>query len=215
MIALIRYGVATFLHSQRYLAPVVLFLGALAIAALNDGGPLLPLYAVISGALFVATSWITVAQLNAEDPVHRAVTIVHAGRSVKVLLAGVCVALLAGFGLVLVGLLGPLLMGHHKVSPADLLLGLAALSTATFTGTAVGLICSRLVIRRPGYSFAVALVGVLSLLLVKGIPPVNAMIRGLSEGLPDIAGLLGYLALSAVLLVTAAVLAQAAVTSRD
>jgi hypothetical protein len=48
----------------------------------------------------------------------------------------------------------------------------------------VGLFCSRQVLPRPGYSLLLAAVAVLALLLVRWIPPVNALIRLLAGGDP-------------------------------
>lgn len=92
MSALFRYTLSTMLHSQRYLPPVVLFVAALAVGTTNGSGRLAPAYALASGALFLCSTWLTVVLINIEDPVHRAITTVHAGRSRNVLLAAISVA---------------------------------------------------------------------------------------------------------------------------
>ncbi len=73
----------------------------------------------------------------------------------------------------LLGLLYPLTTGHHPMSVAVLLVGLLAELTGALTGMAVGLLCSRLVIRRTGWSVVTGLLATFVLLLVPGMPPMN------------------------------------------
>jgi hypothetical protein len=51
----------------------------------------------------------------------------------------------------------PLLIGTHTIDAADLALGIEAGLTGACTGIAIGLLCSRLVIRRQGYALIAAL----------------------------------------------------------
>jgi hypothetical protein len=170
MVALVRYTFATMFHAQRYLAPVLLFLGALAVISRNDNGPLPPVYALCAGALFICATWLTMALISVEDPTHRAITVVTAKRSIRVLLAAVTVALISCIALTGAGLILPLLLGTHTVAPADLGVGLEAHLTCACAGIAIGLLCSRLVIRRQGYAFVLALGLVMITLLVRGLP---------------------------------------------
>jgi hypothetical protein len=78
----------------------------------------------------------------------------------------------------------PLLVGVHPTSGTDLLVGFLAQLAAAGAGVIVGLFCSRQVLPRPGYSLLLAAVAVLALLLVRWIPPVNALIRLLAGGDP-------------------------------
>jgi hypothetical protein len=78
MIALTRYTFATMLHSQRYVAPVLLFMGIVGVLASNDNGPVAPVYASSAAALFVCSTWLTIALLSVEDPTHRMITVVTA-----------------------------------------------------------------------------------------------------------------------------------------
>lgn len=218
MIALIRYALATLLHSQRYLPPTLLFVAGLAVFGGSDNGPLVPVYAICAGALFVCGTWLTVALVNVEDPVLRSVTVVNAGRSGRVLAATVCGALAGCLVLAVVGLGYPLVTGQHPVTPVALLLGVEAQLTAACTGVAVGLLCSRLVIGRPGYSLVVALALVLVLLLARGVPPVNTLVRLLSEErAPEamVAPATGYLAVAVALLLASAALTQFVAVRRD
>ncbi len=61
MTPLIRYTFATMMHSQRYWAPVLLFIAAVGVSSSNDSGPLAPIYGVGEGALLVCATWFTIA----------------------------------------------------------------------------------------------------------------------------------------------------------
>jgi hypothetical protein len=176
VIALFRYTFSILLHSQRYLPPTLVFLALLAILTSSDSGPILPVYAVSAGLVFVCSTWLTVTLINIEEPVSRAIVVVNARTSRKVLAAAVLVALAASLFLTVIGLYYPLVSGKHTLSATDLLIGTEAQLTCAFVGIAVGLLTSRLVIGRPGYSLVVALGLVLTLLLVKWIPPVHPLL---------------------------------------
>jgi hypothetical protein len=182
VIALVRYTLATVVLSQRFLPPVLLFLAALFIFTSRDNGPLVPVYALSSAAVFVCATWLTVAIVNAEDPVQRSVTSVTAGGSGRVLVASVWVACGWLVVITVVGLAYPLTSGQHPVGPAVFALGAAAELTSGCTGVAIGLLCSRLVIRRAGWSALTALAAVLAFLLVPHLPPINPVFRLLANG---------------------------------
>ncbi len=218
MIALIRYTAATVLHSQRYLAPVLLFLALVGISASNDSGPLPPVYGLCAGALFVCATWFTIALTSTEDPVRRAITIVSAGSSARVLLAGVSVAVIGCAILAAAGLVLPLLVGAHPVGMADLVVGIEAELTGAAMGIAIGLLCSRLVIRRQGYALIVAIALVLLVLLVPGLPPVNVLFRMMATATTSavLAGpALGLLAISVGVLVVSVFATQLIATRKE
>jgi hypothetical protein len=218
MIALIRYQLAALLHGQRYLAPVLLFLIALSVLTINDQGPLTGSYAVSAGSLLITMCWLTVTIVNHEDPVRRAITEVTAGGPGRVLLAEILLSLLAGVLLTGVGLLFPIVSGHHVYTGADLAAGLLASLTSVGAGTAVGLVCSRLVVPRPGYSLLLALVVVVALPVTPGLPPINPMLRTLSGGSPpqdQLAALAGCLAIATALLVVCAGCTRLTAARRD
>ncbi|GAA5185227.1 hypothetical protein GCM10023322_28530 [Rugosimonospora acidiphila] len=179
MLALIRYALASLIHSQRYLAPALLYLVVLATFTINDQGTLAGVYVVSAGALLVCGTWLTVTIVNLDDPVQRAITVSAAGRSRRVLAASVGLAVLVCVVLAGVGLVFPLLSGHHVITSAGLVTGAEAELACAFAGIAVGLLCSRLVVGRPGYSLILALGLVLALPLVR-IPPINPMLRSMS-----------------------------------
>ncbi|MGW6647313.1 hypothetical protein [Streptomyces iakyrus] len=204
MIALIRYTFATVVHTQRYLAPLLLFMGLMGVLTVNGSGPLPPAYASSAGALFVCSTWLTVALMSLDDTTQRAIVVVTSGgRSLKVLLAAVGTALLSCLVLMVFGLLFPLWLGSYDVTVADLVLGVEAQLTCALVGIAIGVLCSRLVFKRQGYALVAALALVMGALFAKGMPPVNRLFTLMSTT-PDAAELLaptsGMLLISALIL---------------
>jgi hypothetical protein len=131
----------------------------------------LPPVLVFLAALFIFTG-------------QRSITVVNAGGSGRVLAASVWVSGVWCAAIAVVGLLYPLLVGHHPVGPAVLVLGVLAELTSACTGMALGLLCSRLVIRRTGWSILGALAAVLLFVLVPGVPPVHPVFRMLAGTRP-------------------------------
>jgi hypothetical protein len=218
MIALIRYTAATLLHSQRYLAPVLLFAGAVGVFSSSDDGPLAPVYSSCAAMLFVAATWFTIALVSVEEPAHRAITIVTAGGPRRVLLATIAVAALGSLAMSVIGLVLPLVFGDHPVSVVDLVVGLEAQLTAAVVGIAIGLVSSRLVIRRQGYALVLALALVFPVLLTPGLAPVNSML--MLMGRVTVAGdlflpLAGLLAVAVVVLAAAGTATHVISTRRD
>jgi hypothetical protein len=202
VIPLVRYMFTVLLLSQRYLAPLLLFVGLTSVLTSNDTGPLTASYAAVAGVMLLCSTWITMALIGLEDPPHRSIVVVSAGSHRRALLGSVATAavwclLLSGVGLVL-----PLLFGTHTVRLADLALGTEAQLICAFTGMAIGLVCSRLVFRRQGYALVAALALLLAAMLGKGVSPVNIMLTDLQQA-TNSADVLGS---AGVLLVAVAVL---------
>lgn len=218
MIALTRYTMATLLHSQRYVPPLLLFLGAVGMFSSNDTSSLAPIYATCAAAMFVCSSWLTVALTSIEDPTHRMIVVVTAGSSVRVLGSTVVVAVLGSLVFLIAGLTFPLIFGQHEVTGLDLLVGAMAQMACASVGIAIGLICSRLVIRRQGYAVIVALGLTMVALFTPGLPPVNAMFRlmgKVSDPQALLGPVVGFLALGLALLAVSAVATRYVTSRRD
>lgn len=218
MMALIRYSFATVLHTQRYLAPLLLFAGLLGVLTVNGSGPLPPAYASSGGALFVCATWLTIALISLDDPVQRAVVVVSVGRSLKVLIGSISTILISCLVLMVVGLVFPLWVGSYDVRGVDLLLGVEAQLTCAFAGIAIGVLCSRLVFRRQGYALIAALGLVMVMLFVKDLPPVNRLFNMMATS-SDSAKLLapagGMLAIAAALFVASVAATQYLVNRKE
>jgi hypothetical protein len=219
VIALVRYTLSTVLLSQRYLPPVLVFLAALwSFTGADDNGPLPPDYAVGTAAVFICGIWLTVVTVNAADPVQRSITVVNAGGSGRVLAASVWVSGMWCAAIAVVGLLYPLTVGRHPIGPAVLVLGALAELTSACTGMALGLLCSRLVARRTGYSVLGALAAVLLFVLVPGVPPVHPVFQLLAGTRPPTSILLpvaAFCLVSVVLLAASALLTRFVAQRRD
>jgi hypothetical protein len=206
MTALIRYHLAATVHAQRYLAPLLFYALVLTVFTVNDQGPLMGSYVVSAGGLLLTMCWLTITILNLENPVRRAVTVVTAGSAGRVLAAETLLALLAGVVLIGVGTVFPILSGEHTVTTAAVGAGVLASAVTTSMGVAVGLICSRSVVPRPGFSLLLALLVVIALPLTPGLPPINPMLIKLSSTGPPadrLPILTAYLALAAAVLALA------------
>ncbi|WP_411079298.1 hypothetical protein [Streptomyces sp. cmx-18-6] len=179
MIALVRYQFTVLLLSQRYLAPLLLFLGLVAVLTSSDTGPLAATYASVAGATLLCSVWLTMALVGLDDPAHRSIVVVSAGSHLRVLLGTVGAAAVWCLLLTAAGLVLPLIFGSHAPGVADLVLGVEAQLTCAFAGMAIGLVCSRLVFRRQGHALVLALVLLLAVLLGKGLSPVNIMLTDL------------------------------------
>lgn len=206
MIALVGYMVTVLLLSQRYLAPLLLFLGLVAVLTSSDSGPLTATYASVAGAMLPCSVWLIVTLIGLEDRAHRSIVVISAGSHLRVLLATVATAATGCLLLTAAGLALPLMLGTHTPGLPDLALGIAAQLTCACTGMAIGLVCSRLIFRRPGHALVLALVLLLAVLLGKGVSPVNIMLTRLQSA-SDSADVLAPT--GALLAVTAGVLAAA------
>lgn len=207
MIALVRCTAATLLHSQRYLAPVLLFTGVLTVLTVNGRGSLPSAYASSAGALFLCATWLTVVVTGLDDPARRAILAVSAGGAWKVLLASVATALACCTALMVPGLLLPLWTGSYEVTAG----GPAGRRGGAGHGGArrVRRRCALLpqVLPRPGYALAAALGLVLAALFTQGLPPVNRLLHLLSADTGPaslLAPVGGQLAVAALLLAAAA-----------
>ncbi|MET7694356.1 hypothetical protein ABZT06_41530 [Streptomyces sp. NPDC005483] len=212
MIALVRYMSTVLLLSQRYLAPLLLFLGLVAVLTSSDTGPLTATYAAVAGAMLPCSVWLTMTLIGLEDQAHRSIVVVSAGSPLRVLLATVGTAATGCLLLTSAGLVLPLLFATHTPGLADLALGTAAQLTCAFTGIAIGVVCSRLVFRRQGYALVLALVLLLAVLLGKGVSPVNIMLTHLqnaSDSADALALMVALLAVTAGFLAAAVVMTQA------
>lgn len=212
MIALVRYMSTALLLSQRYLAPLLLFLGLVAVLTSSDTGPLTATYASVAGVMLPCSAWLTMTLIGLEDQPHRSIVVVSAGGHLRVLLAMVGTAAMWCLLLTAAGLVLPLMFGTHTPGLADLALGIEAQLTCAFAGMAIGLVCSRLVFRRQGYALVIALVLLLAVLLGKGVSPVSIMLTHLQNA-PDSADALvpmrALLAVAAGFMVVGAAITQA------
>lgn len=181
MSALYRYLLMSVLLSQRYLPPTLIFLAAMAVGTTSDNGPLQSSYSFCVLAMLVCTTWLTVSIMNHEDPTQRQITVVMVGSSLRVLAITVAVVVTWCVPLLIIGLAYPLVTGKHVVTAGDLAVGAAAQLGAALVGAAIGLLCSRLVIRRIGIAMLTAAAAILLALLIRWISPIRPIMTVLSN----------------------------------
>ncbi|ADB33008.1 hypothetical protein Kfla_3957 [Kribbella flavida DSM 17836] len=173
MSALYRYLLLSVLLSQRYLPPTLIFLAALAVGVTSDSGPLQSSYAFCVLAVLVCSTWLAVSVVNHEDPTQRRITLVTIGDSSRVLAVTVAVVLTWAVPLVGIGLVYPIVTGRHVVTAGALAVGAVAQLAAAMLGTAIGLLCSRLVIPRIGLATLAAAAALLAVLLIRWLSPIR------------------------------------------
>ncbi|RZQ64972.1 hypothetical protein [Amycolatopsis suaedae] len=192
---MIRYQLALLAHSQRYLPPLLIQLAVFGILYGDANAQPLPEFTVSAGALTVVACWLTIALVDAEDPVQRLVTLSHAGRRRWTLVTAVVLAVLVCAGCLTAVSLAWSALSHGGLAAGDLGLGVLAHLACAAAGIAVGLPCSKLVTARIGWTVVLAFLGLTALILVRWIPVINPMLRALA-GRPN--------ATAAVLVSTAA-----------
>lgn len=156
MSALVRYWIAVAVRSQRFFAPVLLFLAGIMALTTGQSGPLSDCYGTATGILFVSSLWLTVGVLHAEQRDQAAVTAANAGSTVRPLVAGMLALLAFGAGLLAVGLVVPIVDGSHHVTAAAVAAGALSQISGALFGVAVGVLCSRLVLPRTAASVVAA-----------------------------------------------------------
>lgn len=148
MAALVRYWFALAVASQRLFAPTLVFLAGLFALTTGQSGPLSDPYGTATAILFVATLWVMIALLQLERREQTAVTAVNAGSWHQPAVAGVVANGSIGLAMVVVGLVVPILDGHHHVTVAAVTQGALSEGAGALMGIAVGVLCSRLVVAR-------------------------------------------------------------------
>jgi hypothetical protein len=179
MIAVARFRLTSLLQSQRYLAPVLTFLAVAAIFASGDSGPALSTYAPLSGTTFVCSAWLTITLLGLDDATIRDVMIVSSGGSrLRVVTAS---ALLAAALSLMMGVVAAALpMMSTQFTPATLRSGALSAVVCALAGVGGGMLCSRLVIPRPGYGLVAAALVAFALIRLD-VPPVGLLLQQLSR----------------------------------
>ena len=194
VLAVAGYLGADVVRSQRFLLPLVVFGGVLAILFGGDpGAPPAPWAASVL-ALYPAAAWFALIVANTEEPVQRTVTVAAAGGPGAVALASLLVALAGDAVLVALAVFWPVVTTHYAYPPAILLHGLFAHLAAATTGTAVGLVAARPLVKRIGWSFCLAVTVVVITAVQPVLPPVGAAARTLvapGSPLPYFDALLG------------------------
>jgi hypothetical protein len=172
---LVRYVWSDALRGHCWIAPTLCFFGIEAIICAQTGS-VLPTYAVSAAVFLFISTWITVVTVNNEDPVQQSITIVSAGSLSEVRLAKLCVSLLAGIALSVVGLVGPLLATSFDATITDVAAGAGAQMFTTLTGVALGALLSRPVVTKRAWAVLFGFGVCLATIIVPYGPPARQLL---------------------------------------
>lgn len=215
---LYRYLLTSTAISQSWVGPILAFFILLAVGTSSDKGPLLSAYSFNVVVVLVCSTWLTVAVVSHQDAVQRQVVTVAAGGLRRVLGATVSVALTGCLLMIVFGLGYPIVIGRHQVTAEAIVVGCVAQLAAAFVGVALGLLTSRLVIRRLGVAVLTAASALVVLLLVRPLPPIGPLIQvlyGATHPSRVLAEVLGCTALAAVLLIASATVTKYVADHRE
>jgi hypothetical protein len=208
--ALVRYLLSDLARSQRWVAPMAVYLLVVSILAMA-GGPAVSSASVMAAPLFPLAAWLAWVAAGCEDPVLEAVTATAAGGLRRARLG----KLLAGTGAAAALGLLPLALTVARVprAPQVWVAVVLAVAANVVGGAAVGFACARPVVPRRGLSVVLIALATVVEVIVPGLPPVRATLQLLAG--TDTA-LAGMVVVTAVTAAVAAVLVAAtlAVTER-
>ncbi|WP_035846682.1 hypothetical protein [Kitasatospora azatica] len=219
MSALVRYQLELLLRSQRWLPPFLGYL-LLLVTGITMGNPLLDSLGFAAAVLVPVSAWYVRSALTADPAPARAVLVAASG-PVRVQLASLAAAVIAGLTLAVLSVAGIWLASghttndpHREVSAAAAAFaGLLGMVACVLTGLAVGVLCNRPVLLRGGYGILGTL-GLSVLVLVVGGSPANLAIRALVTGSREVRVELPWLALLGALLLAALLAAASAAVAR-
>lgn len=183
MLSTVRYTGTGCIRSQRWIPPAVIYGVALALSS-PAGSPSLPTLAGNAAILLPIAAWLTVATLNYEDPSQAAITASSAGGVVRAQTAKLLAALAGSMSLAVISIaaaypLHPTHFGLRVVGVGLLMHFLTALG-----GVGIGSLCARPVIRSPGATITLVLLGVVTTLAVPHLPPVLALLALVDSDYP-------------------------------
>ncbi|MFI1782599.1 ABC transporter [Streptomyces rubiginosohelvolus] len=191
MTALLRYQAALLARSQRWLAPLLLYVAVLAVGV-QSGQPVLGSLGFAAAALLPVTAWAVHLCVGQEPPAARAVASAAAGprrvHLAALLTATGCAAVLAVVTTAVVLLVSSPVTddGARAVSrPSAALAGLLAALCCVLLGAAVGALSTRPVLRRRGWLVAAAVLGSVLAVVTAGSPAryaVTVLVTGSRTG---------------------------------
>lgn len=169
-------------RSERFVAPAVLYLVALAVLFGSAPGPLPAPWAASALLLYPLGAWLAHALAESEEDPARAVTLSAAGGPLPVA-AGVLVAATAAIAVLgLVAAVWGVIAAWGTGTPGALLDGLLAHLACGITGAAVGSVFSRPVFRSEGPALLWGLVFLVVTGTTAWLPPVGTAAASLGTG---------------------------------
>ena len=204
-VALMRVCMRQLLSSQRLIFALVALL-AIPAVTLSSGGALSDDYGLASLLVPSVTAFLAVQTTNVGSPGTRSVLLVAAGGRGPVLAAHAlltAVVSLTGAALLTVS---PLVLTSRAFTAEQVITGFACIVAAALTGSAIGVLGSRYVFRRAGWSLVFTLLALLASVLDPTLSPVREAIDVLQHHPASLArGLAAALGATCLLLAAAAV----------
>ncbi|MEU0840857.1 ABC transporter [Streptomyces sp. NPDC005962] len=187
MIALLRYQAALLARSQRWLPPFILYAAFMGIGV-QAGQPILDSFGFAAAAVLPVAAWMVRVCVTNEPAAARSCAAAARGPG-RVHLAGVLTGLGAAVVLGVAGTLYVALVGDPRSADgrvgvpvaAAAVAGLLAALACALLGAAVGALCNRPLLRRPGWAVLSTVLAAL-LVSVVGASPANAAVAGLVNG---------------------------------
>lgn len=205
MTALLRYLLADAVRAQRWVAPAVTFLAAIAVIDVG-GGSALSCYSATSAALMAIALWLTIAVVSSEDPIQTAITVVIVGSPFRVQLGKLLTAYIGCLPLAGLGVLWPLVVGGHSFNATAIAAGLAAHLVTALTGVGFGALLSRPVLRHTAWAVLIGIMVCIAELAIPDFPPARQLLQALGADHPHGLGLsLVLIAVQAIALAAVAV----------
>lgn len=181
MIGLVRYLGSDLLRSQRFLLPMLLYVGLLAPLLSGEPGPPPQLWTFTALVLCPVSCWLAVTVANTEDTTQRQVTIAAAGGPTRVAVGVLLTCLLADVVLIAVAICWPIFKSAHTFPRPAVLAGVLTHVAVAGFGTATGLLCARPVLHGIGWSAVAGGATVLIAVTQNRLPPVGQAVRALNE----------------------------------
>ncbi|MER7872020.1 ABC transporter [Streptomyces solisilvae] len=187
MTALLRYQAALLVRSHRWLPPLLLY-GAFLGIGVQTGQPILDSLGYAAAALLPVAAWLVRVGVTQEPAAARdcAAAALGPGRvHLASVLTGLGAALVLGTAgtLFVAAVSDPHTADHRQEVPVPeaTVAGLLAAVACALLGTAVGALCNRPLLRRPGWAIPSTMLAAL-LVSVAGASPANAAVSGLVDG---------------------------------
>jgi hypothetical protein len=172
----IRYLVADVMQAQRWIAPALVFVAGLLISTPTTG-PVLPTYAISAAILVPVAMWFTIVVFHNEEPAQAAITMAVAGGFNRVWPAKLRTALVISLVLGLFAFTYITVNTAPQITAARLGVGVIDFLMCAVAGVAFGALISRPVVPKIAWTVLLGLAISLAQLLIRHVPPVNAMIQ--------------------------------------
>lgn len=182
--AVVRYALASFARTQRWMAPTLIWLVVLGALYATDAGPLNGSYAFTAAVLMPVSAWLTVAVLGCEDPNGRTVLWAAAGGPARAQAGLLAASVVVCLPLAALAVAWPLVLDrHHGVAASSIVIGVVAHLVCLLVGVGLGGLVAPPVLYAPGVA-ALIIVGGSALTLLSPVPPMGPLLQLLSKTHP-------------------------------